>query len=66
MVKYHLNIIQNTVLGTFLINCKDKYYKEKQVVFIKLVVKIAVVYTVDRLEEILSQEIITISKAGKI
>lgn len=34
--------------------------------FIKLVVKIAVVYTVDRLEEILSQGIITISKAEKI
>lgn len=34
--------------------------------FIKLVVNIAVVYTVDRLEEILSQEIITNSKAGKI
>lgn len=34
--------------------------------FIKLVAETAVVYTVDGLEEILSQEIITNSKAGKI
>lgn len=35
-------------------------------VFIKLIVNIAMLYTFDRLEGILNQELVKISEAGKI